>query len=105
MENTPNGSEWTFTTSDLVSDHKELEEKEKVFVFSESTPILKPLILNGKEFDISYRNIMLNHCVIRSISRNSDGTTTICVFNDEPQYYSMWSDLPIREEGNRLIFD
>jgi hypothetical protein len=105
MENTPNGSEWTFTTSDLVSDHKELEEKEKVFVFSESTPILKPLILNGKEFDISYRNIMLNHCVIRSISRNSDGTTTICVFNDEPQYYTMWSDLPIREEGNRLVFD
>ncbi len=105
MENTPNGSEWTFTTSDLICDHKELEEKEKVFVFSESTPILKPLILNGKEFDISYRNIMLSHCVIRSISRNSDGTTTICVFNDEPQYYSMWSDLPIREEGNRLVFD
>ena len=105
MENTPDGSEWTFTTSDLVCDHKELEDKEKVFVFSESTPILKPLVLNGKEFGISYRNIMRGHCIIRSINRNSDGTTTICVFNDEPQYYTKWSDHPIREENNRLIFD
>ena len=105
MENTPNGSEWTFTTSDLICDHKELEDKEKVFVFSESTPILKPLILNGKEFEIAYRNIMRSHCVIRSINKNSDGTTTICVFNDEAQFFTMWSDHPIREKDNRLIFD
>lgn len=105
MENTPNGSEWTFTTSDLICDHKQLEDKEKIFVFSESIPILKPLVLNEKEFDISYRNIMRSHCIIRSINRNSDGTTTICVFNDEPQYYTKWSNHPIREEGNRLIFD
>lgn len=105
MENTPDGSEWTFTTSDLVCDYKELEEKGKVFVFSESTPILEPLSLNGKKFEISYRNIMQSHCVIRSIDRNSDGTTTIRVFNDEPQFYTMWSDNPIRKEDNRLIFD
>ena len=105
MEKTPEGSEWTFTTSDFVSDHKELEDTKNVLVFTESTPILKPLILNGKEFVISYRNIMRGHCVIRSINRNSDGTTTICVFNDEHQYYTKWSDHPIREEGNRLLFD
>ena len=105
MEKTPDGSEWTFTTSDLTCDHKELEDKENVFAFSESTPILKPLILNGKKFEISYRNIMRGHCVIRSINRNTDGTITICVFNDEPQFYTKWSDHPIREEDNRLIFD
>ena len=105
MENTPDGSEWTFTTSNFVCDYKELEDKDKVFVFSESIPILKPLILNGMKFDISYRNIMRGHCVIRSINRNSDGTTTICVFNDEPQYYTKWSDHPIREEDNRELFD
>ena len=104
MENTPDGSEWTFSTTNLECDYKELEDKEKVFVFSESTPILKPLILNGKEFGIPYRNIMRSHCIIRSIERKSDGTTTICVYNDEPQYYTKWSDHPIREEGNRLIF-
>lgn len=105
MENTPEGSEWTFTTSDLDCDYKELEDKDKVFVFSESTPIIKPLILNGKEFEISYRNIMRSHCIIRSINRNLDGTTTICVFNDEPQFYTKWSDHPIKYEGSRLIFD
>lgn len=105
MEKTPDGSEWTFTTSDLECDYKELEDKGKVFVFSESTPILKPLILNGKEFVIPYRNIMRSHCIIRSIERKTDGTTTICAFNDEPQYFTKWSDHPIREEENRLIFD
>ena len=105
MENTPDGSEWTFTTSNLECDFQELEGKEKVFVFSESIPILKPLILNGKEFEIPYRNIMRSHCIIRSIERKSDGTTTIYVYNDEPQYYTKWSDHPIREESNRLIFD
>ncbi len=105
MVNTPNGSEWTFTTSNLECDYKELEDKEKVFVFSESTPILKPFILNGKEFEIPFRNTMRSHCIIRSIKRESDGTTTICVFNDEPQFYTRWSDNPIREEGNRLLFE
>lgn len=105
MEDTPDGSEWTFTTSNFVCDYKELEDEEKVFVFSESTPILKPLILNGKEFKIAYRNNIRGHCIIRSINKNSDGTTTICIFNDEAQYYTKWSNNPIREEEGRLIFD
>lgn len=103
MEKTPKGSFWTFTVKDFSAMPDTLKDKKTAFVFGESIQILEPLYLNGKGFRIPYKNVMRGNCKIKSIKCNKDGSATIRVFDDEPQIYTVWSDNPIKENGNQLL--
>lgn len=73
------------------------------FIFTQSKPKRKPLVLNEKEFHAKYENIYLPSCSIKNHIQQDNKTYEVELVTDEQNIAIYYSDNPIRQEGDRYL--
>ncbi|MCE5174907.1 MAG: SIR2 family protein [Bacteroidales bacterium] len=89
------------SNSNLIRD---LKQKAGPWMMCFSNMVEHPIVINDKEFGHFYQNSLFRNCSLIEINKIDDNESEIIIMDKENEIQVFFSDNPIKQEGNNILF-